>query len=55
MAAQQAASQEVTEEVAPDMMAMHTEAMSKIGDAMEMMARPKQVVRDATGKLIGVA
>ena len=54
LSAQQAASQEVTEEVGPDMMAMHVEAMDKIGQAMEQLAKPKQVVRDQTGKVIGV-
>ena len=54
VSAQTAASQEVTEEIGPDMMGAHNEAMSKIAGVLEAMQRPKQVIRDADGQIVGV-
>jgi hypothetical protein len=54
VSAQTAASQEVTEEIGPDMMGAHNEAMGKIAGVLEAMQRPKQVIRDEAGQIVGV-
>jgi hypothetical protein len=58
MAAENAAAQQVEQDTATDdklaqVMAIHTESMNKIGDALAALGRPKKVVRGDDGKIIG--
>lgn len=63
LAAQQAASEEVAEDIGGDdatedktseLMEMHGKTLDAIKGVMEQLAKPKSVVRDANGRVIGV-